>query len=250
MRRLLPPHSTCGKRLSVQNQAMRKHFFHPAAWLLSVGVHLAVAGMLGPGPGQALMAAGLERPRTMAVHLVPPDSTKAPEADSSAEEGPSNGVADTAASNAENFSETVAGNTEPLAKSPLQSALPLDDDNSDALPALPLPEARYFLVGELTEKPFVVQDISPDMVIVLPDMFLPPAIVQLLISERGEVDKVVMEDDELPEEAQRFVMEAFSKVKFRPGRVGELPVKSRLSIEVTFENAARSLTPVSVSIVH
>lgn len=109
------------------------------------------------------------------------------------------------------------------------------------LPVLTPTEARYFEPDELTEKPHVLRDSTPDQAIVLPDIFPQPAIVHLLINEQGDIDKVMIDESFLSDEAKRFVIEAFAKTKFYPGKLGDMPVKSQLKIEVRLDNTLQAL---------
>ncbi|QAU33794.1 hypothetical protein [Janthinobacterium sp. 17J80-10] len=119
-------------------------------------------------------------------------------------------------------------------------------DVSPLLPAvLPMP-ARYFEPKDLTEKPRVSQDNPAGLSLLVPDISPQPAIVRLLINEQGEVDRVEVENSQLSEQAERFVIDAFAKIRFTPGKVGDLPVKSLLRIEVTLESAVSP--PASTSI--
>lgn len=118
------------------------------------------------------------------------------------------------------------------------------------LPIMEIPEPRYFQVGELTEKPTVAQNIPLEMVASLPDLSPQPAIVHLMINEQGEVDKVLFQEDSLSDQAKRFVNESFAKIKFHPGKIGDLPVKSQLSIEVSLVNAQPAKAPIVVTTVH
>jgi len=109
---------------------------------------------------------------------------------------------------------------------------------NEVLPILPVlmsPDPHYYRSNELTEKPRLLQDIAPDQVLVLPDIFPQPVVVHLLINELGDIDKVIVEESFLSEQARRLVIEAFTKIKFDPGRLGDMPVKSQLRIEVTLE---------------
>ena len=109
---------------------------------------------------------------------------------------------------------------------------------NEVLPILPVlmsPGPHYYRSNELTEKPRLLQDIAPDQVLVLPDIFPQPVVVHLLINELGDIDKVIVEESFLSEQARRLVIEAFTKIKFDPGRLGDMPVNSQLRIEVTLE---------------
>ncbi len=80
----------------------------------------------------------------------------------------------------------------------------------------------------------------------MPDISPPPAIARLLISEQGDIDKVLIENSSLSEKAKQFVIDSFSKVKFQPGKLGDMPVRSELRIEILLKSAV----PTVVSVVH
>lgn len=118
---------------------------------------------------------------------------------------------------------------------------------SAAPPTLPiLAEPYYFQPDELTEKPRLLLDIPTDRIDNLPDISPPPAIARLLISEQGDIDKVLIENSSLSEKAKQFVIDSFSKVKFQPGKLGDMPVRSELRIEILLKSAV----PTVVSVVH
>jgi hypothetical protein len=112
---------------------------------------------------------------------------------------------------------------------------------NSALSVIAMPEVHYFHLQELTDKPQVVHDVFPDLVLILPDMEPQPAQLRLFINETGDVDKVEIEEaPRLSSQARDFLISAFTTVKFQPGRIGDMPVKSQLKIEVNLESAAHS----------
>ncbi|AIY43264.1 hypothetical protein LT85_4106 [Collimonas arenae] len=54
----------------------------------------------------------------------------------------------------------------------------------------------------------------------------------------------MIDEEDLSEEAKRFVSDAFAKVKFSPGKLNGLAVKSQLSIEISLERAKVAPIPV------
>lgn len=94
---------------------------------------------------------------------------------------------------------------------------------------------KYFRMSELTEKPLVLEDIPPDLGGLLPDVEPQTATIRLLISAAGHVDRVLLDDSALPNFAEHIIQEVFSKVKFRPGKIDGVAVKSELKIEVMIE---------------
>lgn len=96
----------------------------------------------------------------------------------------------------------------------------------------------YFSVKELTQKPLVSRDVPADFMLLVPGVPPQAATLQILISEYGDVDKVVVENSLLPDDAQKVVIDEFSKLKFNPGEINGAPVKSQLKIEVLLEDTA------------
>ena len=96
------------------------------------------------------------------------------------------------------------------------------------------------------EKPSILRDIPPEKMAVLPDAPSQPMIVQLLISDQGDIDKVIIEDSELSGQVKQFVIDSFRNVKFRPGKLGGMPVRSQMRIEVSLKSAI----PVTKTTVH
>lgn len=94
----------------------------------------------------------------------------------------------------------------------------------------------YFATKDLTQKPLVSRDVPVDLILNVPDVPSQAARLQILISEYGDVDKVIVENSLLPEAAQKTVVDAFSKLKFHPGEMNGIPVKSQLRIEVMLED--------------
>jgi hypothetical protein len=224
------PHYLFRNRKLLQNQTG-----HLLALLLSVTAHVGLAFAFGNGKGTAAGHSAPGQSATMTVAmLIPPASDKRPEILQSATPAQSDvppappppalagrGTAPSSqASDTVIASRTVGHDTR---------------DEAPVLPALTGTEPYYFLPGELTESPVVVRDISPRMVEALPDMSRRPVQVHLLINEEGDVDQALIDEETLSKQAKRFISEAFTTVKFRPGRIGELPVKSELSIEVTLD---------------
>ncbi len=132
----------------------------------------------------------------------------------------------------------------------VEAAAPPGDETaageSALLPVPSLPGAHYFGANELTEKPHVLRDIAPDQLRVLPDVVARPARARLLINELGGIDKVVIEDAFLSEQAARFVIDALEQIRFYPGKLGDMPVKSQLRIEVVLQHivlASGNLNP-------
>lgn len=98
-------------------------------------------------------------------------------------------------------------------------------------------EARYFLSKELSEKPVVIEDINQDLRIALPGIEAQSLVLILLINEEGLIDRVELEKTDLPLEIATQVINTFSSLKFQPGKIDQVAVKSQLKIEVQLENS-------------
>jgi hypothetical protein len=110
-------------------------------------------------------------------------------------------------------------------------------EKTPLLPILGLPKSHYFRSKELTEKPRILHDVFPDLMVKIPDISPQPAVLRLLINEQGDIDQVEIEESQFPKDVERLIIDNFSRIKFQPGRLGDLPVKSQLRIEVSLENA-------------
>ncbi len=104
-------------------------------------------------------------------------------------------------------------------------------------PVQPPPEPHYFRLSELTDKPRVAQDVASGLILVVHDIPSQPVILRLFVNEQGGVDRVAIEDSQLPEKNERQIMEVFSKLQFQPGKIEELAVRSQFRVEVLLERA-------------
>ncbi|HJV74339.1 MAG TPA: hypothetical protein VJ654_08975 [Noviherbaspirillum sp.] len=111
------------------------------------------------------------------------------------------------------------------------------EEKTPVLIPVPVPaEPYYFPPKELSEKPQIAQDISPDRAVFIPALPVESTVLRLLISESGNIDRVEVDDPHISEEAKRALVEIFSTMRFHPGKLNDLPVKSQLKIEVTLED--------------
>jgi hypothetical protein len=104
----------------------------------------------------------------------------------------------------------------------------------------------YFHLKELTVKPEVIDDVTTSFNVFAPDVSLKPAYLILLINEDGSVDKVVMQESEYPKKLADLIVGTFSKLKFKPGKIGDLPVKSQMKVEVTFNGVLPPSLPEKI----
>jgi hypothetical protein len=91
---------------------------------------------------------------------------------------------------------------------------------------------RYYDTKELSRKPFVTLDIPRDFALTVPGVPEDAAVLLLLINEYGDVDKVVVENSRLPQTAQTTLGDTLSSMKFSPGEIEGVPVKSRMKIRI------------------
>jgi hypothetical protein len=101
---------------------------------------------------------------------------------------------------------------------------------------VPLPmEPRYFRPSELTRKPRILEEVSLAFPTSVGSVVAGKMILRLLIGESGRVDKVIVEQTELPESFQASAINSFSQATFLPGTIEDVPVKSQMRIEVSYE---------------
>lgn len=203
-----------------------------SALLLSVSVHLGlgmVVGM-GSGEGRTLPQSSVQ---VLTVQLAGPDKQPDKLVSASSLSSPS--------------SPDIAASSGP-SETPLSAAVPSPPpprrNNAPALvPLLEPAEPRYFRLSELTQKPLVLQDVSSELQLDMPGVAPQPVILRLFINTEGEIDKVTVEDSHLPEQAERRVIDTFSTLRFQPGKIGRISVRSQLRIEVilvtTLQNPER-----------
>lgn len=97
------------------------------------------------------------------------------------------------------------------------------------------PSPYYFTPEELSEKPQTVAPVDLSYPDDAPFVFKNRVVLRLLINEHGSVDRVVVEDSNVPKELQSIAITAFSNSRFRPGFRNNTPVKSQLLLEILFE---------------
>jgi len=97
-------------------------------------------------------------------------------------------------------------------------------------------EAHYFQSRQLSVKPQIVHDDSSGVLLALPGVPAQSAVLRLLINENGDIDRVVIDEPFLSEYAVGLVNNAFLTIKFHPGKIGDVPVKSQLRILVELED--------------
>lgn len=104
-----------------------------------------------------------------------------------------------------------------------------------AAPVARAVDAHYYSGRELSERARVRQDITPYMRLTIPGIVTQDVILELLISEHGEIDKVLFARSSLPPEAEKPVVELFQDLRFIAGKIDGVAVRSRMKIQVTLE---------------
>ncbi len=93
--------------------------------------------------------------------------------------------------------------------------------------------AAYLPAARLTERPQLLQDIAPDW---RAEDSLPQRMAcTLLVSEYGDVDRVLCDDPVAAPAALQVVGERFRAARFAPGRLYGRPVRSALRIELRLD---------------
>lgn len=116
-----------------------------------------------------------------------------------------------------------------------------------AVPAAPaarggnaVPEPHYFEVGALTQAPVLRSGMAAGgRMLIVPGITPTTVTLQVWISDEGTVDRVTL-DAPLPEGEQELLVAAFAKVRFSPGRVGHIAVRSQKKMEVFLDFALHS----------
>jgi outer membrane biosynthesis protein TonB len=101
----------------------------------------------------------------------------------------------------------------------------------EALPLLPGP--RYFSPAELDQRPLPLTNITLDY----PAGTQPrdvQVVARILISEDGRADEVQILSPGQETGFEQLVVRAFGGATYQPGRRGDQPVKSQITVEVRF----------------
>ncbi|WP_342617903.1 hypothetical protein [Rhodoferax sp. GW822-FHT02A01] len=93
----------------------------------------------------------------------------------------------------------------------------------------------YFPVEQLTSKPAFLDDSGAPPATFIPDVMPLPVMVRIFINENGKVDRVVLSDNFLSEIARKLIVDSFTAMRFSPGILGTLAVKSLLEFEVKLD---------------
>ena len=91
----------------------------------------------------------------------------------------------------------------------------------------------YLPASQLTERPQVLRDIDSEWR--LPGVRLPVLACTLLISEYGDVDNVLLDEQPLAPMLEEDIRARFLAARFSPGKLHGKPVRSALRIEVRLD---------------
>lgn len=99
--------------------------------------------------------------------------------------------------------------------------------------------AHYFRPSEISDPPYplTVAPIEIDDAGVGPNGIV--FSVEILIDEAGRVDSIALDSGSVPASVWSKVEREFGKTTYRPGRLMDKPVKSRLRIELSIPPAAK-----------
>lgn len=120
----------------------------------------------------------------------------------------------------------------------------LELEKTDSLLGQETPaQAGFIATNQLSEKPQVQVDINPDIALSLATNINRVAILRLRIDELGAIDQVFFEQGDFSEAEIELVIAACRAMKFSPGKLGKIPVKSEMRIEMTIEALNLISTP-------
>jgi hypothetical protein len=195
---------------------------------LLLGALIKGAGGRADGAGaRSNTEAGPQAPLLIAVRMEPPRVT---------EEAPASAAASATADGSPKREVPRGDPARPRgAGEPPRAASAASQGNGVNL-AGDLPGVRYYRPDELTVGPRVIRDSASSQSSYIPDVHPLPVVVQVLINERGGVDRVLLGENFLSPEARSYIIESISGMSFSPGRIGDLPVRSQWQIVVNLES--------------
>jgi hypothetical protein len=198
----------------------------PDLWSLGIVVvaHLAVLlyFFLTPQPSAKPAAS---KPRVIQVALTP-------------QSPPSSAVPPSANSKASQIASLTNAATSTISAPPEAAPLPSNsppDEVQNETPLVRSAEEHYFTRTQLTEKPSVIQDIDNDIELNIPSAQAQDLRLLLFINEEGGVDKLEILQADVQVEVSNILLAKFSRLKFTPGKIDGVAVKSQLGIEVHLE---------------
>jgi hypothetical protein len=94
----------------------------------------------------------------------------------------------------------------------------------------------YVESSEVDVQPALLVDVPESLANEIP-LNISTVTLRLLVNESGKVDQVMIEDQSMPESAQRALIDGFSKVIFQPALMREQPVKVQLRIQLSVHSS-------------
>lgn len=146
------------------------------------------------------------------------------------------GAADDAAESRQTTSAPVFTPESPTALTE-QKALPPEKEapTPGIAPLLPLKKAPYTPAGELDERPFS----ETPVIIPFPDASLDKpkvtGVLVLYIGANGYVDRIEVDESDLPPDFEKAAIDTFLQARMRPGIKAGQPTRARMKILVEFE---------------
>lgn len=128
----------------------------------------------------------------------------------------------------------------PPAAAPAVALPPAESLLGLSLPGIANEDDLYFPRSQLAVVPAATDVVTIDYPVFAGDAGRYTAELSLFIDETGRVARVRVDSTGLPPALEEAARRAFSRVRFRPGEApGQGVVKSRIRVEVTFENTLR-----------
>lgn len=98
--------------------------------------------------------------------------------------------------------------------------------------------SEYVSASALTRRPRVIQEPTLEFPFSIEGESVGRVIVRLLIGVSGSVDKVIVEDSDLPASFKESVVRGFLTARFSPGEIDDLAVPSSIRAEVNYRTAS------------
>lgn len=108
----------------------------------------------------------------------------------------------------------------------------LNEERSDTPALLPLPGVAYYSLEMLSVRPRPLGEVLLDSEETAGMVSEHSMVLELRISERGDVVDVAIESSELPETASASVVSAFRKLRFLPGELNGQKVGTVMRVGV------------------
>lgn len=126
---------------------------------------------------------------------------------------------------------------QPPAESPSTATEPIEKkDSTLGISIAPLAGPVFYAATQLTKRPRALRVAALDTAATKPYLVRGKLILQLWISDRGQVVDVIVESSELPDIFAETATEAFKNTRFHPGERYGFKVNSLMRIEVKYDD--------------